>query len=665
MDRQIEGRDTADYLWSVKGVVPFLKVDKGLADEADGVQVMKPMPGLDELLARAVAKGMFGTKMRSVIKLADPAGVDAVVDQQFEVGRQILAAGLVPIIEPEVDIHSPQKAEAEALLKAAHPRASSTRCPTTSRSCSSSRSPTRTASTPTSSPTRRSLRVVALSGGYTPRRGQRPPGPQPGRDRQLLPGPHRGPDAPSRATRSSTPRSTPAIKAHLRGLDHLSRRRRRHRPERAGRVDVGSSVATARRTVTRGWATVRHRRAHGALAATPSASTGSSSASPATPATACSSPAIGSPAPAPLFGNDLATLPDFPAEIRAPAGTLAGVSAFQVHISDHEITTPGDAPNVLVAMNPAALRNELRAPRAGRHADRQHRHLRGAQPHQGGLRRQPAHRRQPRRLHGLRGPDDRASRKDAVEPLGVKPRDAERSKNFFALGLVSWMYTRPGRADARLDRATLREQAAGRATPTSPRSRPATPSARRPSCSTTPTRCDPAHAAAGHLHEHHRQHRAGVGPRRRRASCRAAAVPRLVPDHAGVGHPPRAVQAQELRRAHAAGRGRDRRHRRRPRRRLRRPPRRAPPRAGRAWRSRRETMGLAVSLELPLLDHRHPARRPVHRPADQDRGGRPAAWRCTAATASRRCRSSPPTARATASSPPSRRRASRSSTARR
>ncbi len=119
MDRQIEGRDTADYLWAVKGVVPFLKVDKGLADEANGAQVMKPMPDLDQLLARAVAKGVFGTKMRSVIKLADQAGVDAVVDQQFEVGRQILAAGLVPIIEPEVDIHSPQKAEAEELLKAA------------------------------------------------------------------------------------------------------------------------------------------------------------------------------------------------------------------------------------------------------------------------------------------------------------------------------------------------------------------------------------------------------------------------------------------------------------------------------------------------------------------------------------------------------------------
>ena len=119
MDREIEGKGSAEYLWNVKNVVPFLKVDKGLADEADGVQVMKPMPGLDALLARAVGKGVFGTKMRSVIKLANASGVQAIVDQQFEVGRQILGHGLVPIIEPEVDIHSPEKAGAEDLLKAA------------------------------------------------------------------------------------------------------------------------------------------------------------------------------------------------------------------------------------------------------------------------------------------------------------------------------------------------------------------------------------------------------------------------------------------------------------------------------------------------------------------------------------------------------------------
>jgi fructose-bisphosphate aldolase class I len=117
--RQIEDRDAAAYLWEVKHVVPFLKVDKGLAGEADGVQVMKPIPDLDMLLTLATDSGVFGTKMRSVIKLANDAGVKSLVDQQFTVARRILAAGLVPIIEPEIDIHSPQKAEAEALLKAA------------------------------------------------------------------------------------------------------------------------------------------------------------------------------------------------------------------------------------------------------------------------------------------------------------------------------------------------------------------------------------------------------------------------------------------------------------------------------------------------------------------------------------------------------------------
>jgi len=119
MNRQVDGRDTAAYLWDVKNVVPFLKVDKGLADEVDGAQVMKPMPGLDDLLGQAVKKGVFGTKMRSVIKQGTEKGVAGIADQQFEVGRQIAAAGLVPILEPEVDIHSPNKAEAEALLKAA------------------------------------------------------------------------------------------------------------------------------------------------------------------------------------------------------------------------------------------------------------------------------------------------------------------------------------------------------------------------------------------------------------------------------------------------------------------------------------------------------------------------------------------------------------------
>jgi fructose-bisphosphate aldolase, class I len=119
MDRDIEGQPTSDYLWSRKRVVPFLKVDKGLADERDGVHLMKPMPDLPGLLKRANAKGIFGTKMRSVISQANSAGIKAVVQQQFEVAEEILTAGLVPIIEPEVDIHCPEKAGAEALLKAA------------------------------------------------------------------------------------------------------------------------------------------------------------------------------------------------------------------------------------------------------------------------------------------------------------------------------------------------------------------------------------------------------------------------------------------------------------------------------------------------------------------------------------------------------------------
>lgn len=119
MDRQVEGQSTASYLWDVKNIVPFLKVDKGLADVVDGAQVMNPMPELDSLLEKANAAGIFGTKMRSVIKEANAAGVNAVVEQQFEIGRQIVAAGLVPIIEPEVDIHCPDKAAAEDLLLAA------------------------------------------------------------------------------------------------------------------------------------------------------------------------------------------------------------------------------------------------------------------------------------------------------------------------------------------------------------------------------------------------------------------------------------------------------------------------------------------------------------------------------------------------------------------
>jgi fructose-bisphosphate aldolase class I len=119
MDREIAGKPTADYLWTVKRVVPFLKVDKGLAAESRGVQLLKPMPGLSALLDKAKAKHIFGTKMRSVIKQPDGAGIKDIVAQQFESARQIIAAGLVPIVEPEVDIHAPDKAQAEELLRAA------------------------------------------------------------------------------------------------------------------------------------------------------------------------------------------------------------------------------------------------------------------------------------------------------------------------------------------------------------------------------------------------------------------------------------------------------------------------------------------------------------------------------------------------------------------
>jgi fructose-bisphosphate aldolase, class I len=119
MDRDIKGLPTADYLWNVKRVVPFLKVDNGLEAEKDGVQLMKPIPGLAALLEKAKAKHIFGTKMRSFIKQADEAGIKDIVRQQFELAAQIIAAGLVPIVEPEVDIHCPEKAKAERLLKAA------------------------------------------------------------------------------------------------------------------------------------------------------------------------------------------------------------------------------------------------------------------------------------------------------------------------------------------------------------------------------------------------------------------------------------------------------------------------------------------------------------------------------------------------------------------
>ena len=166
MDRNIEGQPTADYLWNVKRIVPFLKVDKGLAAEKSGVQLMKPMPDLAALLDRAKAKRIFGTKMRSVIKQANGAGIKDIVTQQFEAARQIIAAGLVPIVEPEVDIHCPEKAKAEDAAQSGHPRGArrtaAGRAGHAQAHLAGERQPLRRI--------RRHpkvVRVVALSGGYT------------------------------------------------------------------------------------------------------------------------------------------------------------------------------------------------------------------------------------------------------------------------------------------------------------------------------------------------------------------------------------------------------------------------------------------------------------------------------------------------------------------
>ena len=150
MDRDIEEQPTADYLWNVKRVVPFLKVDKGLATEKDGVQLMKPMPALNALLEKAKAKRIFGTKMRSFIKQANAAGIKEIVNQQFDLAAQIIAAGLMPIVEPEIDIHCPEKATPKRYLRRLFLRSSSNYQPD-SWSCSSLRYQSKTTSTPISS----------------------------------------------------------------------------------------------------------------------------------------------------------------------------------------------------------------------------------------------------------------------------------------------------------------------------------------------------------------------------------------------------------------------------------------------------------------------------------------------------------------------------------
>ena len=321
-----------------------------------------------------------------------------------------------------------------------------------------------------------------------------------------------------------------------------------------------------------------------------------------------------------LFGNDLSTLPDYPAEIRAPAGTLAGVSAFQVQISDHLVLTPGDAPTVLVAMNPAALKTNLKDLAAAPSSSTPTRSTSATWP-------RPATPRIPSTDGSLSGftvyeVPMTTMTMAAVKPTGAKPRDAERSKNFFALGLVSWMYTRPteptlewiqqrfGKNTLVADANTLAFKAGCNFGETAELFDQLRGQAGRP-------RPGPVHQRVG-------QHGAVVGSGGGGRARPAAALPRQLPDHAGVRHPPRAVQAQELRRPHPAGRRRDRRRRRRPWRGLRRIPR--------GHHDQRSGHRPEVGDDRPghqhgatAADHRHPARRSLHRSADQDRAGRPAA----------------------------------------
>ena len=281
-------------------------------------------------------------------------------------------------------------------------------------------------------------------------------------------------------------------------------------------------------------------------------STGWSSASPATPATACSSPVTGSRRVSALFGNDLSTLPEFPAEIRAPAGTIAGVSAFQVAHLRPRHHDAGRRAERAGGHEPGGAASRARTGWSGaaRSSSTSTRSTSATWP-------RPATPRNPLTDGSLAGyrlvevpmtsltkeaggaARREAPRRRPVEEL-LRPRARSR-------GCTP---ARPSRRSSG-SRSASRRRRSVRA-PTGPPSWPATTSARRPSCSTTRSRCEPAAAAARRVHQHQRQHRAGVGPGGRRPARRAAAVPRQLPDHAGLRHPPRAVQAQELRRAHAS-----------------------------------------------------------------------------------------------------------------
>ena len=221
MDREIAGKGTATFLWEDNNIVPFLKVDKGLADVDDGAQIMKPMPELDALLARAKDKGVFGTKMRSVVKEASASGVKKVVDQQFEIGMRIVDAGLVPIIEPEVDIHSATKSEAEAMLRDAMMEHLDKLSGDTNVMLKLTLPEEDNFYKPCIEHDR-CVRVVALSGGYSREESNARARPQQRHDRELLARPGGGPLGPAVRRRVQLDDGRDD-QEHLRGLAHLSR----------------------------------------------------------------------------------------------------------------------------------------------------------------------------------------------------------------------------------------------------------------------------------------------------------------------------------------------------------------------------------------------------------------------------------------------------------
>ena len=360
-----------------------------------------------------------------------------------------------------------------------------------------------------------------------------------------------------------------------------------------------------------------------------------------------------------LFGNDLATFPDYPAEIRAPAGTLPGVSGFQIHFGSSDVYTPGDAVDVLVAMNPAALKVNLPDLKTGgilivntdafKETD-----LRKAQ-----LAANPL---EDQRLEGYRlFPVELAAlTRAALKELGLDAKSMDRCKNFFALGMCYWLYNRIDGRDAPLARRQVQGEAAAR------RGEHAGDEGRlrllRGDRGVPGQLRDPAgEARAGPLPQHHRQHGARARARRRLAEVRAAAVPGQLPDHAGLRHPARAVGVQGVRRHHLPGRGRDRGDRVGDRRRLR----------GRA--RDHDHLGPGHGAQdrgdrpgdddrAAARDRQHPARRAVDRPADQDRAGRPAAGAVRPQLRGARPGDRGVDARATASGSRSRPAASRSST---